>query len=182
MPLIFSAPNESATWYELPKHLVREVELEHPKFKWFADMKLRWYALPGEAISTEKYFRTYKYQIKISAVSDMLFDVGGLEFTAALFNGWYMGTEIGARNLCDQQRYNLLAVFGEKMGLVTDDPISLWKDEVLLEVNKAVLHSFAKNGTTLVDHHTASQQFLQHMENETKNRGGCPADWVWIGM
>lgn len=116
----------------------------------------------------------------ITAVSDMLFDVGGIEFTAAPFNGWYMGTEIGARDLCDKQRYNLMPVFGEKMGLAIEDPISLWKDEVLLEVNKAVLYSFAKNGATLVDHHTASQQFLQHMENETKKRGGCPADWTWI--
>lgn len=117
-----------------------------------------------------------------SAVSDMLFDVGGIEFTAAPFNGWYMGTEIGARDLCDKQRYNLLPEFGKKMGLAIEDPTSLWQDEVLLEVNKAVLYSFAKNGTTLVDHHTASQQFLQHMENETKKRGGCPADWVWIGI
>lgn len=111
----------------------------------------------------------------------MLFDVGGIEFTAAPFNGWYMGTEIGARDLCDKQRYNLLPVFGEKMGLATEDPISLWKDEVLLEVNRAVLYSFAKKRVTLVDHHTASQQFMQHMNNETKKRGGCPADWVWIG-
>lgn len=110
----------------------------------------------------------------------MLFDVGGIEFPAAPFNGWYMGTEIGARNFCDKYRYNLMSAFGEKLGLAIEDPTSLWRDEVLLEVNKAVLYSFAKNGTTLVDHHTASQQFLQHMENETKKRGGCPADWVWI--
>lgn len=111
----------------------------------------------------------------------MLFDVGGIEFCAAPFNGWYMGTEIGARNFCDKYRYNLLPEFGEKMGLAVDDPTSLWKDEALLEVNKAVVYSFAKNRVTLVDHHTASQQFMQHMQNETKKRGGCPADWVWIG-
>lgn len=110
----------------------------------------------------------------------MLFDVGGIEFPAAPFNGWYMGTEIGARDFCDEQRYNLLPVFGEKMGLAMENPTSLWKDEVLLEVNKAVLHSFAKSGATIVDHHTASKQFMQHMTNETKKRGGCPADWVWI--
>ncbi len=38
-------------------------------------MDLRWYALP--------------------AVSSMMLDCGGLEFTAIPFNGWYMGTEIG---------------------------------------------------------------------------------------
>lgn len=69
----------------------------------------------------------------------MLFDVGGIEFPAAPFNGWYMGTEIGARDLCDEQRYNLLSVFGEKMGLAIENPISLWKDEVLLKINNKLL-------------------------------------------
>ena len=53
-------------------------------------MGLRWYALP--------------------AVANMTLDCGGLEFTGAPFNGWYMGTEIGARDFCDKYRYNLLEV------------------------------------------------------------------------
>ena len=57
---------------------------------WFADLGYRWYALP--------------------AVSDMMFDCGGLEFTACPFNGWYMGTEIASRDLCDVTRYNVLEV------------------------------------------------------------------------
>jgi len=32
----------------------------------------------------------------------------------------------------------------------------------------------------MVDHHTASDSFMKHYENELKARGGCPADWVWI--
>jgi len=59
-------------------------------FEWFAEMDIRWYALP--------------------AVSSMLFDCGGLEFTACPFNGWYMGTEIGCRDLGDVHRYNMLEV------------------------------------------------------------------------
>ena len=55
----------------------------------FADLNLKWYALP--------------------AVSSMCLDIGGLEFPAIPFNGWYMGTEIG-RNLGDHNRYNLLKV------------------------------------------------------------------------
>ena len=60
------------------------------RFPWFADMGLKWYSLP--------------------AVSNMAFDCGGLVFTAAPFNGWFMGTEIGARDLVDKFRYNLLEV------------------------------------------------------------------------
>ncbi|KAF7989224.1 hypothetical protein HCN44_007821 [Aphidius gifuensis] len=49
-----------------------------------------------------------KTNFAVPAVSSMLFDYGGIEFTAAQFNGWYMSTEIGARDLCDVNRYNLL--------------------------------------------------------------------------
>ncbi|UYV63675.1 NOS1 [Cordylochernes scorpioides] len=37
-----------------------------------------------------------------------------------------------------------------------------------------------KAKVTLVDHHTASESFMKHFENEHRLRGGCPADWVWI--
>jgi nitric-oxide synthase len=35
-------------------------------------------------------------------------------------------------------------------------------------------------GVTIVDHHSASESFMKHYENEMRTRGGCPADWVWI--
>lgn len=61
-----------------------------PRLEWFAALGLRWYALP--------------------AVSNMLLEIGGLEFPAAPFSGWYMSSEIGTRNLCDPHRYNILEV------------------------------------------------------------------------
>ena len=42
-------------------------------------------------------------------MSSVILDVGGLEFTGAPFNGWYMSTEIG-RDLGDADRYNMLKV------------------------------------------------------------------------
>ncbi len=60
------------------------------RYKWFKDLNLQWYVLP--------------------AVSNMLLEIGGLEFPACPFNGWYMGTEIGVRDFCDTQRYNVLEV------------------------------------------------------------------------
>ena len=33
---------------------------------------------------------------------------------------------------------------------------------------------------TILDHHTASDTFMHHLEAEQTLRGGCPADWVWI--
>lgn len=160
MPIVLSAPGEAPTIYEIPESAVLTVSLSHPTYSWFEKLGLKWYALP--------------------AVSDMLFDVGGIEYPAAPFNGWYMGTEIGCRDLCDEQRYNMMPFIGKLMGLDVGSESSLWKDKVLVEANIAVLHSFARAGVTIVDHHTASQSFITHMANETKIRGGCPADWVWI--
>lgn len=160
LPWVLSAPGEGAKFYEIPDELVLRVPLEHPKYPWFQEMDISWYSLP--------------------AVADMLLDIGGLEFPAAPFNGWYMGTEIGARNLCDPQRYNITLEVAEKMGLDTSSPISLWKDTVLVEVNIAVLYSFQKHQVTIMDHHTAAESFMKHLATEQKLRGGCPADWVWI--
>ncbi|KAK3576127.1 hypothetical protein CHS0354_043096 [Potamilus streckersoni] len=160
LPLVLQANGHDPELFEIPPDLVLEVILKHPKFPWFAELGLKWYALP--------------------AVSGMLFDCGGLEFTACPFNGWYMGTEIGARDLCDPYRYNILETVAQKMGLDTKKNSSLWKDLALVEVNVAVLYSYQGMGVTITDHHAAAESFMKHLENEQRLRGGCPADWVWI--
>uniref|UniRef100_A0A8C2JH34 Nitric oxide synthase n=1 Tax=Cyprinus carpio TaxID=7962 RepID=A0A8C2JH34_CYPCA len=160
LPLVLQANGEDPQFFEIPQHLILEVPMEHPQYKWFKDLNLRWYALP--------------------AVSNMLLEIGGLEFPACPFNGWYLGTEIGVRDFCDTQRYNVLERVGRHMGLETQKLSSLWKDQALVAINVAVMHSFQKNKVTITDHHTASESFMQHMEMEVRLRGGCPADWVWL--
>ena len=54
------------------------------------------------------------------------------------------------------------------------------KDRALVELNIAVLHSFARQGVTIVDHHTASRQLLRHEERECQAGRLTPADWGWI--
>ncbi|XP_014346908.1 nitric oxide synthase 2b, inducible [Latimeria chalumnae] len=160
LPLILQANGQDPELFEIPPELVLEVEIEHPKYDWFKELGLKWYALP--------------------AVANMLLEVGGLEFTACPFNGWYMSTEIGVRDFCDHQRYNVTEKIGKRMGLETHKLASLWKDQVALEMNIAVLHSFQKKNVTIMDQHTAAESFMKHMQNEYRLRGGCPADWVWI--
>ncbi|KAK3859197.1 hypothetical protein Pcinc_034666, partial [Petrolisthes cinctipes] len=160
LPLVLSANGHDPEWFDIPPDLILIVTIEHPEFKWFSELNLQWYALP--------------------AVASLMFDCGGLEFPAAPFNGWYMASEIGTRDLCDTQRYNILERVGKMMGLDTRSPTNLWKDKVLIEVNIAVLHSYQKHNVTIVDHHSAAESFMKHFENEQKLRGGCPADWVWI--
>ena len=71
-------------------------------------------------------------------------------------------------------------MIASKMELNTSTHTTLWKDTVLLEVNKAVLYSYQKFGVTTWDHHTASESFMQFYASEMKTRGGCPADWIWL--
>ncbi|MEH7220345.1 nitric oxide synthase oxygenase, partial [Bacillus toyonensis] len=101
-------------------------------------------------------------------------------YTAAPFNGWYMGTEIGARNLADQDRYNLLPAVAEMMNLDTSRNSTLWKDKALIELNIAVLYSFKKQGISIVDHHTAAQQFQQFEKQEAACGRVVTGNWVWL--
>uniref|UniRef100_A0A9J7YGE6 Nitric oxide synthase n=1 Tax=Cyprinus carpio carpio TaxID=630221 RepID=A0A9J7YGE6_CYPCA len=160
LPLLLQANGNDPELFEIPGDLVLEVPIIHPKFEWFKELNLKWYGLP--------------------AVSSMLLEIGGLEFTACPFSGWYMGTEIGVRDFCDSSRYNILEEVATMMGLDTRKTSSLWKDQALVEINIAVLYSFQMSKVTIVDHHSATESFMKHMENEYRVRGGCPGDWVWI--
>ncbi|UYV71432.1 NOS1 [Cordylochernes scorpioides] len=161
LPWILQIPGEDPDFYEIPEDLVMFVHFEHPRYEWFKDLGLKWYAVP--------------------AVANMLLDCGGIEYTACPFNGWYMSTEIGARNLCDSSRLNILPKIKDKICSELADPNTpLWRDRALVEVNIAVLHSFQKAKVTIMDHHTASDSFMKHFKTEQKLRGGCPGDWVWI--
>jgi nitric-oxide synthase len=160
LPIVIQLPGQQPRLFELPLELVLEVPLTHPDYPWFADLGLKWYALP--------------------MVSSMQLEVGGISYTAAPFNGWYLETEIGARNLGDQHRYNMLPVIAEKLGLDRRSDRSLWKDRALVELNIAVLSSFAKQGVTMVDHHTVARQFVVHEEHERQSGRCVFADWGWI--
>jgi nitric-oxide synthase, bacterial len=160
LPLVVQAPGEPPRLFDLPGDTVLEVPLSHPRYRWFAELGLRWHAVP--------------------AISNMCLEIGGICYPAAPFNGWYMGTEIGARNLADVDRYDLLPAVADRLGLDTARQRSLWRDRVLVELNVAVLHSFDTAGVTIADHHTESHRFLTHLAREERAGRITPADWSWI--
>ena len=160
LPLIVREPGEAPTLHELPADAVLEVPLRHPELPWFGDLGLRWYAVP--------------------VISDMYLDAGGVRYPAAPFNGWYMCTEVGSRDLGDTRRYDQLPEIAARMKVSTATNRTLWKDRALTELNLAVLYSFTAAGVTITDHHTESARFLRHMELEEGQGRGCPADWTWI--
>ncbi|MEV1286862.1 nitric oxide synthase oxygenase [Micromonospora sp. NPDC049679] len=160
LPLAIETPDEGLRLFELPDRAVLEVPLAHPEFAWFADLGLRWHAVP--------------------AISNMRLTIGGVHYPLAPFNGWYMGTEIGARNLADPDRYDMLPEVARLMGLDTSRASTLWKDRALVELNRAVLWSFERAGVKISDHHTESERFLTHVRNEERAGRQVPADWSWI--
>jgi nitric-oxide synthase len=160
LPLIIESPGLPRARFELPKDAVLEVPLRHPDLGWFRELRLRWYAVP--------------------VISDMYLEAGGIRYPAAPFNGWYMCTEIGSRDLGDEDRYNQLPEIAARMDLNTDSSRTLWKDRAVTELNVAVLHSYETSGVKIADHHTESERFLTHIEKEQQHGRRCPADWSWI--
>jgi nitric-oxide synthase len=110
----------------------------------------------------------------------MRLEVGGIDYTMAPFNGWYVGAEVGARNLSDTDRYDLLPEIARLLGLDTRRGRSLWRDRALVELNVAVLHSFERAGVRMVDHHTVSDHFLSFEEREALSGRATFAEWSWV--
>jgi nitric-oxide synthase len=160
LPLVIQVGDDDPELFDLSEESILEVALEHPEYDWFADLGLQWYAVP--------------------IVSNMHLRIGGIRYTAAPFNGWYVGTEIGARNLTDEDRYDVLPAVADNMGLDTSADRSLWKDRALTEVNRAVLHSYDDEGVRIVDHHTAAEQFERFEAEEHAAGREVTGEWSWL--
>jgi nitric-oxide synthase, bacterial len=160
LPLVIQMDGEEPKWFPIPDDFVLEVQIRHPELPQFEELDLKWYAVP--------------------MISDMALEVGGIRYPAAPFNGWYMETEIGARNFADTERYNMLPKVAALMGLETKSDTTLWKDKALVELNVAVLHSFKEQGVTIVDHHTAAKQFAHFGQIEADHSRKLTGDWTWL--
>jgi nitric-oxide synthase len=160
LPLVIQIGDRTPAWFEIPKQLILEVPIKHPEYSWFEELALQWYAVP--------------------IISEMRLEVGGIHYSAAPFNGWYMETEIGARNFADEDRFNLLPTVAAYMKLDTSTNTSFWKDKALLELNVAVHHSYKEAGVSIVDHHTAAQQFKLFEQQEQASGRAVTGDWTWL--
>jgi nitric-oxide synthase len=160
LPIVIQENGQQPEWQSLNPSLVLEVAIEHPEYIWFSDLQLKWHAVP--------------------LISDMVLEVGGIQYPAAPFNGWYMVTEIGSRNLGDEALYNKLPLIADGLGLRQEKSNPFWKDKTLVVLNEAVHYSFQKAGVTLADHHAASEQFMKFIRNEEAEGRTVNADWSWI--
>lgn len=160
LPLVIQLKDQPPQWREIPRESILEVPIHHPEINTFSDLNIKWYGVP--------------------IIADMKLEIGGIHYPMAPFNGWYMGTEIGARNLADEDRYHLLPRMAALMGLENQSNRTLWKDKALVELNVAVLHSYQKAGVAIVDHHTAAQQFKRFEKNEKRSGREVTGNWAWL--
>lgn len=160
LPLVIQERDKKPRWFTIPKEIIREISITHPTMRVIEQLELKWYAVP--------------------IISDMRLEIGGISYPMAPFNGWYMGTEIGARNLADEDRYHCLPKIASLMGLDTTTDRTLWKDKALVELNIAVNYSYHEAGVTLVDHHTAARQFQQFEKLEAKANRKVTGNWTWL--
>lgn len=159
LPLVIEVPGQEPKLYHWQPEEVLEVPIEHPTVSAFKNLGMRWYAIP--------------------AISNFSVHIGGIHYGCVPFNGWYMDTEI-MRDFLDEYRYNKMEEIAQVLGLDTSTEQTLWRDRVALELNVAILHSFQKAKVTMVDHQTASRQFLTHDLREKKAGRECPGDWGWV--
>jgi nitric-oxide synthase len=160
LPLLVSVAGNDLEAFDVPADAVLEVPITHPRHPCITELGLRWHANP--------------------AISNLCLEIGGIQYTCAPFSGWYVSSEIGARNLSDIDRYNQLPAIAKGMGLDISHNDSLWRDRALVELNAAVIHSYKSSGVYIVDHHTASAQFVAHIEREHRCERTVPADWSWV--
>ena len=158
LPVIIRTSSGAHQLYKHPDDSVLEIKILHPSIEGFNDLKLKWYAVP--------------------AISNMFLDAFG-DLYPVIFNGWYMGTEIGSRNLSDPYRYDKLPKIGNLMGLDISDETTMWRDRALVELNYAVVSSFKKANVSIIDHHNASREFLEFIANEHAAGRDINANWSW---
>lgn len=160
LPLVIQVDDRPPKMFSIPKDAILEVPITHSQYPKVEQIGMRWYAVP--------------------IISNMGYEVGGITYEAAPFNGWYMGTEIGARNLADEDRYNFLPQVAEAIDIEAKRAHTLWKDRALVELNYAVLESYKQAGVSIVDHHTAAQQFQLFEQQEEKEGRDVTGNWTWL--
>ncbi len=155
LPLVVETAHEGPKLFAIPPDVVHEVCLEHPDLPWFGSLGLRWHAVP--------------------LITNLKLVIGGVTYPAAPFNTWFVGSEIGSRSLADENAFGAARRVAEALGLDTSAERSLWRDRAVVELNRAVLHSFDLAQVTITDHHAESLHRLSWLRSRQKPGGNRPA-------
>ncbi|KAL8716208.1 MAG: hypothetical protein Q9220_000113 [cf. Caloplaca sp. 1 TL-2023] len=174
LPLVVMADNDAPAMIEIPPDLSILVNIRHPKYSnEFRDLDLKWVAFP--------------------ALTRLGFDIGGVQYTAAPFIGWFMDAEIGVRDLADTFRYNVLPDVARGLGLVDNEDSAEGLDDLpeyqklsilsraQMELTHAVNWSYQHAKISMSDTLTASKKWCRYDDDfKAKNGFRLPADPYWL--
>jgi nitric-oxide synthase len=154
LPLVVETAHEGPRRFDVPAEAAVEVALHHPDLPWFAELGLRWPAVP--------------------VVANMALTIGGVRYPAAPVNSWHVGTEIGTRGLADEAAYGVAREVAARLGLDTSTERTLWRDRATVELNRAVLHSFDTAGVTVTDHYAEARHRLAWLRSRQRANAHRP--------
>lgn len=176
LPLVVMAENDVPVMMEIPPDLRQLVKIRHPRFNdEFEKLDLRWVAFP--------------------ALTRLGFDIGGVQYTAAPFIGWFMDAEIGVRDLADTFRYNALPDVAKALGLLDgklEDGAEGLEDlpeyerlsiltRAQTELTYAAYWSYQQAKVSMSDTLTASMKWCRYDDDfKAKNGFRLPADPYWL--
>ncbi|MCJ1359909.1 MAG: hypothetical protein MMC33_009912 [Icmadophila ericetorum] len=176
LPLVTMAEGDLPVFTEIPREIRELVPIMHPRYdSEFRQLDLKWVAFP--------------------ALTRLGFDIGGVQYTATPFIGWFMDAEIGIRNLADSFRYNVLPDIIEALGLAKDklgSGVDSFEDlpeferlQILSraqsELNYAVYWSFLQAKVSITDTLTASTKYMRYDDEFLEKKGyRLPADPYWL--
>ena len=176
LPMVTMADHDKPYLTDIPADLCKLIKIRHPEYKTaFERLDLRWVPFP--------------------ALCRLGFDIGGVQYTASPFIGWFMDAEIGCRDLADSERYNSLPAIVSEMGLAKgkfNDDIEHFEDlpeydklrmlsVAQAELNYAVHYSFLTAKVTMTDSLSASLKWTRYDDEfERKNGFRLPSDPFWL--
>ena len=171
LPLVTVAVDDEPAITDISKEYFPLVHIRHPRYELaFEKLGLRWVPTP--------------------ALSQLGFDIGGVQYTASPFVGWFMDAEIGVCDLADSNRYNVLpnvirAIYPDELRRPLDQLPEHERLNLLCraqaELNFAVSHSFSQASVRISDTLTASANYCQFDDEHVKRYGfRLPADPYWL--
>ncbi|KAL9617496.1 MAG: hypothetical protein Q9160_007707 [Pyrenula sp. 1 TL-2023] len=171
LPLVTMAEDDEPVITDISSEDFPLVHIRHPRHQLpFEKLGLRWIPAP--------------------VLSRLGFDIGGVQYTASPFIGWFMDAEIGVRDLVDKARYDVLphvvqALYPNEL----HRPLEQLPEHERLcllgraqtELNYAVYHSFSQSRVRMSDALTASSNYCRFDDEHLEKYGfRLPADPYWL--
>lgn len=158
LPLGIRTRRDGLTLHELPDDAVALVALEHPEHAWFADLQLRWHAVP--------------------AISNMRVDLCARSWPA-IFSGHYVLFEL-VKDLGDPDRYGMLPAIGAALGLDIEEPSGAWRLRAKAVLAEAIWHSYGRDGIAIWSDTEAADNHVAFENSEAAEGRPVSGDGRWL--